>query len=80
MKHSIDTYIASIVHDNAEFILQGGYASVADYIITTADNGTGYYEFFDDCELGEEGEPTDEQVDEIKDHLRKLYNFLPQID
>lgn len=43
MRKSIDTYVQSIVRDNKRCILEGGYESVADYIISGAENGTGYY-------------------------------------
>ena len=41
MRKSIDTYVKGIAHDNAEFIVNGS-ESIADYIINTAENGTGY--------------------------------------
>ena len=76
MRKSIDNYIKSIAHDDAEFIVNGS-ESIADYIIKTAENGTGYEEFFDDDELDETGEPTDEQIDELKDYLNENYDYLP---
>lgn len=76
MRKSIDTYVQGIAHDNAEFIVNGS-ESIADYIIQTAENGTGYQEFFDDDELDETGEPTDEQVEELKDYLNENYDHLP---
>ena len=36
MRKSIDTYVQSIASDNKQFILEGGYESVADYIISNA--------------------------------------------
>lgn len=63
--------------DNKQFILDGGYESVADYIINEADNGIGYNEYFDDSELDESGEPTEEQIDELKEYLNDNYNYLP---
>ena len=77
MRKSIDTYVQSIANDNKEFIVEGGYESVADYIINDADNGIGYNEYFDDSELDESGEPTDEQIDELKEYLNDNYNYLP---
>lgn len=59
MRKSIDTYVQSIASDNKQYILEGGYESVADYIISNAENGTGYNEYFDDSELDESGEPTE---------------------
>ena len=75
MRKSIDNYIKSIAHDDAEFIVNGS-ESIADYIIKTAENGTGYEEFFDDDELDETGEPTQEQIDELKAYLNQNYNYL----
>lgn len=78
MRKSIDTYVQSIVRDNKRFIIEGGYESVADYIISGADNGTGYYEYFDNSELDESGEPTQEQIDELKNFLSDNYNYIPE--
>lgn len=78
MRKSIDTYVQSIVRDNKRFIIEGGYESVADYIISGAENGTGYYEYFDDSELDESGEPTQEQIDELKNFLSNNYNYIPE--
>lgn len=77
MKKSIDTYIKSVAHDEAEFIVNGS-ESIADYIINTAEYGTGYEEFFDDDELDETGEPTQEQIDELKAYLNENYDYLPE--
>nr|DAG57102.1 MAG TPA: hypothetical protein [Caudoviricetes sp.] len=78
MRKSIDTYVQSIASDNKQFILEGGYESVADYIISNADNGTGYNEYFDDSETEDNmGEPTQEQIDELKEYLNDNYNYLP---
>lgn len=76
MRKSIETYVQGIAHDNAESIING-YDSIADYIISTAENGTGYEEFFDDDELDETGEPTDEQIEELKAYLNENYDYLP---
>lgn len=78
MRKSIDTYVQSIASDKKQFILEGGYESVADYIISNADNGTGYNEYFDDSETEDNmGEPTQEQIDELKEYLNDNYNYLP---
>lgn len=77
MKKSIDTYVLSIVRDNKQFIIEGGYESVADYIISNAENGAGYYEYFDDSELDGD-EPSTEQIDELKNYLNDNYNYLPE--
>lgn len=76
MRKSIDTYVQSIAHDNTEFIVNGS-ESIADYIIESAENGTGYEEYFDDDELDETGELTDEQIDELKAYLNENYDYLP---
>ena len=78
MSKSIDTYVQSIVRDNKRFIIEGGYESVADYIISGAENGAGYYEYFDDSELDESGEPTQEHIDELKNFLIDNYNYIPE--
>lgn len=75
MRNSIDTYIQSIVRDNKQFIIEGGYESVADYIISNAENGAGYYEYFDDSELDGD-EPSVGQIDELKNYLNDNYNYL----
>lgn len=68
MRKSINTYIASIASDNAEYIT----SNVADYIIESAEASGNWAEFFDDEELEEnQGEPTDEQVASLKDYLRE---------
>lgn len=72
MRKSIDTYIKAIAHDNEQEIREN-YMTVADYIINDAENNTGYYEFFDDEELDETGEPSEAQIDELKAYLRENY-------
>ena len=44
MRKSINAYVQGIAHDNSEFIVNGS-ESIADYIIQTAENGTGYEDF-----------------------------------
>lgn len=79
MRKSIDTYVQSIARDNAEYIKDGGYESIADYVISNAENGNGWTEYFDDSELEEPVcEPTDEQIQELKDYLNENYNYLPE--
>lgn len=78
MRKSIDTYVQSITRGDKQFILEGGYESIADYIISGAENGTGYYEYFDDSELDESGEPTEEQIDELKNYLNDNYSYIPE--
>lgn len=72
MRKSIDTYIEAIAHDN-ELYIRESYMTVADYIINNAENCSGYYEFFDDDELDETGEPTEAQIDELKAYLLENY-------
>ena len=76
MRKSIDTFMQGIAHDNSESIINS-YDSIADYIIRTAENGTGYEEFFDNNELDETGEPTEDQIDELKAYLNENYDYLP---
>lgn len=80
MKKNIDNYIGSIVHDNEDAIMNGWYSSIADYIIHNAENGAGWYEYFDDSETEDNlGEPTQEQIDELEAYLEENYNYLPEI-
>lgn len=72
MRKSIDTYIKAIAHDNEQEIREN-YMTVADYIINDAKNCTGYYEFFDEKELDETGEPSLVQIDELVAYLRENY-------
>ena len=78
MRNSIDTYVQSIASDNKQFIIEGGYESVADYIIRNTENGNGYNEYFDDSEFDESGEPTQEQIDELKNYLNDNYDYIPE--
>lgn len=79
MKKNIDNYIGSIVHDNEDAIMNGWYSSIADYIIHNAENGAGWYEYFDDSETEDNlGEPTQEQIDELEAYLEENYNYLPE--
>lgn len=79
MRKSIDTYVQSIARENKQFIIEGGYESIADYIISGAENGVGWTEFFDDSELEEPVcEPTDEQINELKEYLSDNYNYIPE--
>lgn len=78
MRNSIDTYIQSIAHDNAEFI----ETTIADYIWNDIENADfPPYDFFDRDEytddIGFESELTDDQLNELKEYLYKYYNFSP---
>ena len=77
MRKSIDTYVQSIAHDDKLYIIENGM-TVAEYIINNAENGTGYYEFFDDSEL-ESNEPSEEQIDELKEYLNNNYSYIPEL-
>lgn len=77
MKKTIDIYVQSIARDNAEAIREGGYASIADYILSSADSSSNYREYFDDSELVINGEPTEEQIEELEDYLSENYNYMP---
>lgn len=72
MRHSIDTYVRAIENDNKQHIIDGGYESVADYIISNAESSGNWYEFFDEDEY--ENEPSAEQIGELKEYLNKYYN------
>lgn len=79
MRKSIDTYVQSIAHDNALLIIDGGFTSIADYIITSAENCGAWSEYFDDSEIEENGyEPTSEQIAELAIYLNENYNYLPE--
>lgn len=79
MKKNIDNYIDGIIHDNEDAIMDGWSSSIAEYIIRNAENGTGWYEYFDDSETEDNlGEPTQEQIDELKAYLEKNYDYLPE--
>lgn len=74
MRKSIDTYIQAIAHDNEQTIIENGM-TIAEYIINDAENGIGYYEFFDDDELDETGEPSESQIEELKEYLNDNYSY-----
>ena len=78
MKKNIESYIRGIARDNEEYINNGGYTSVADYIITSAESAGNWYEFFDDSELEEPAcEPSAAQIEELKDYLNEEWNVMP---
>lgn len=78
MRRSIDRYIQDIVHDYAEYIINGGYKSIADYFISSSEDGTGWYDLFDDEELEPPScEPSKKQIEEVKKYLLDNYNYLP---
>lgn len=81
MKANINSYIKAIENDNAQYIIAGNYASVADYIIDQAANSTGWGEYFDDDELADNPgqEPTDEQITDLRKYLCEVYNYLPDL-
>ena len=78
MRNSIDTYVQSIAYDNAEYI----DSTIADYILRDIeDENSSAYEFFDreeyTDEVGYESELTNAQLNELKEYLRKYYNYNP---
>ncbi len=77
MKKNIDTYVKAIAHDYSMIIVENEYKSIADYIISEADI-IGWYEYFDDEELDETGEPSDSQIEELKGYLNENYDYLPE--
>ncbi len=78
MRKSINNYVQSIAQDNENEIVKGGYTSIADYIISTAENGAGFNEYFDAEETaGNYDEPTSEQIDELKEYLNTNFEYLP---
>lgn len=78
MKKNIESYIRGIVRDNEETINNGGYTSVADYIINSAESAGNWYEYFDDCELEKPAcEPSEEQIEELKNYLNDNWDELP---
>lgn len=74
MRKSIRTYIDSIAHDNEQYIKESGI-SVAEYIISNAENGCGWTEFFDseEYEHNENFEPSCEQISELKNWISENY-------
>lgn len=78
MRNSIDTYVKSIAKDNKYSIIDCGYESIADYIISNAEATHNYNEFFDDSEINESWEPSEEQIEELKTYLNNNYNYLPE--
>lgn len=78
MKKNIDNYINAIVRDNEEIINNGGYTSVADYIINSAESAGNWYEYFDNSELEEPAcETSEEQIEELKSYLNDNWGVMP---
>lgn len=79
MRKDITTYIIDIARDNAQFIVEGGYESIADYIINELIGNDNVIEFFDYNEIKDnEGcEPTSDQVAELEFYLHDDFNYLP---
>lgn len=64
---------------NIIYLHRDNQSSIADYIIHNAENGAGWYEYFDDSETEDNlGEPTQEQIDELEAYLEENYNYLPE--
>lgn len=73
MKKNIDTLIQDIAKDNVIYILSGGYTSIKDYIITTAESGDDWGYYFEDGEV-----ITPNKIEEFKKYLNERYDYLPQ--
>lgn len=72
MKKSIDTLIVGVARDNAAFI----GTTIANYLIESAENEEfGWNWFFDYDEIEENGEPTTDQVDEVKNYLNSYWDI-----
>ena len=72
MKSNIRQYIESIAHDNKEYI----NSTIANYVVENAENSDSWNEFFNLNELEEnQGEVTDEQIQEVKDYLLENFNY-----
>lgn len=74
MRNDINSYINAIVKDNKQSLAESGLSSVAQYIIASAESANSWHEFFDDKEL--EGDPTEEQIAELKDYLLKEWDDI----
>ena len=81
MRKDIRTYLISIADDNANFIIEAGYQSIAEYIINTSIWNGQAHEFFDDAELEDNNyEPTAEQIAELENYLKENFNYLPEVE
>ena len=73
MKYNIQSILDSIEHDNKQAILDGGYESTADYILTeynNADPNSAWVDYFDE-------EPTADEIEDFKAYVRDNYSSLP---
>jgi len=79
MKSSITTLVESAAFDNKEFINDGGYESIADYLITNAENGDqGWLWYLSNEEIEvfqNDSEAADKMIEDIKDFLNTNYNY-----
>lgn len=81
MKKNIKEYVRSIVSDNAKYIIEGHYTSIAEYIIFSAESSGHWEEYFNDGEFeAPQCEPTEEQIKELKQYLQKNFDYLPDCD
>lgn len=78
MKKAIDTLIAGVARENADYI----DTMVANYLIESAESEEfGWHWFFDYDEIEENGEPTAEQIEEVKDYLNSYWDItVDEID
>lgn len=72
MKKSIDTLIEGVARDNAAYI----DTTIANYLIESAESEEfGWNWFFDGEEIEENGEPTADQINEVKDYLNNCWDI-----
>jgi hypothetical protein len=79
MKHSIETQVSAAAFDNKEYINEGGYDSIADYLIENAElQEHGWFWFLGEDEI-EEFENNDtiaeQYIAEIKYYLTENFNY-----
>ena len=76
MRKSIDTYIDGIAMSNARYIIEGGYCSIAEYLLNSIASNDDLREYCDDKEIVR-GSITDDMAEEIKGYINANYNYLP---
>lgn len=78
MKEANDVRVSCIIREHSNEIKYGGYTSIYDYLVSRAEDGAGYAEWFEDEEMYENnGEPTDEQIEDVKHWLFENFYYLP---
>ena len=76
MRNDINSYINAIFNENKRYIAESGLSSVAQYIINDAEATGLWHEFFDRDKELEGGDPTEEQITELKDYLLKEWDDI----